>query len=348
MDINLAKLTQSVQHNCSISDATYAGHYTLCIYLLKMREYYRWEKGLDFRDQIDNEEIGHWLNEREVHWETLEDESFLPIRINGTDFDAFDSAAINQLLTDNGMVYSAGYVLRGKPHFFLANLEQHLVQDDYQIFISGKEHARELSAPPALSQGRTIFIRAESLRRTIWEKVEESLWNKSESPLTHAIGCYDFKKKLDDSLQAMCSNELKTLVAHEIGEIKAGKLIDTETWSSLLSDVQATPIELMLRAIRDNLADCISTLPDLITADDPARLHFFIAMLSNMRKAIFPSLRDAYDDWQRSGSTAALQDITDSGSQHWHDLAKAIVTLYQKNGTSDLSAYKTLIDSNTL
>lgn len=348
MGIDLSALKHSVQYNCSISDATHAGQYTLCIYLLKMREYYRWEKDLGFHDRIDNEEIGRWLSDREEQWESLEEEAFLPIRINGADYDAFDGAAINKHLTEHGMVYSAGYVLRGKPHFFLADLEQHLVQDNYQILISGKEYARELSAPPALSQRQTIFIRSESLRRTIWEKVEESLWNKGESPLVRAINCYDFKNHLDDSLQAMCDNELQTLVAHEIGEIKAGKLIGAEAWSSLLGEVQGTPLELMLRAIRDNLADCLSTLPGLVEAENPARLHFFIATLSNMRKAIFPSLRDAYDDWLTSNSMTALRNISDAGSRHWHDLAQQIVALYMAKGMSDLNAYETLIDSNKL
>ena len=348
MGINISDLKHSVQQNCRISDATHAGHYTLCIYLLKMREFYRWEKGLGFEDRIDNEEIGRWLTDREEQWEALEEESFLPIRINNTDFDAFDSATINNHLAEYGLVYSAGYVLRGKPHFFLADLEQQLVQDNYQILISGKEHARELSSPPALSQGQTIFIRPESLRRMIWEKVEESLWNKGESPLVRAIACYDFRNQLDESLQDMCDKELQTLVAHEIGEIKAGKLIGAEIWSSLIHDVQNTPLELMLRAIRDNLADCLSTLPDLVEAKDPARLHFYIATLSNMRKSIFPSLRDAYDDWMTSGSMTALNDISEAGSKHWRKLAEGIVTIYQANGTSDLSAYETLIDSNTL
>ncbi|HKJ07631.1 MAG TPA: hypothetical protein VKA76_00940, partial [Gammaproteobacteria bacterium] len=45
MHDELRTLCAKVQKNCHISDARYAGDYTLCIYLLKMREYYRWEKG---------------------------------------------------------------------------------------------------------------------------------------------------------------------------------------------------------------------------------------------------------------------------------------------------------------
>ncbi|HSP01523.1 MAG TPA: hypothetical protein VLN90_08695, partial [Thioalkalivibrio sp.] len=38
----LSDLRQSVQRNCDIADARHAGNDTLCTYLLKMREFYRW------------------------------------------------------------------------------------------------------------------------------------------------------------------------------------------------------------------------------------------------------------------------------------------------------------------
>jgi hypothetical protein len=348
MGIELSRLKQDVQFNCNVSDARYAGQYTLCIYLLKMREYYRWERGLDYGDRIDNEEIGSWITERETQWDAMGQDVMRPIEIGDTRYDAFDSPSINQHLQEDGLVYSAGYVLRGKPHFFLADLERQLEQEDYRIIISGREYARELSAPPALSQDQTIFIRSESLRRTIWEKVEESRWNKKTSPLVRAIESYDFVNHTDASLQAMCDNELQTLIAHEIGEIRAGKMIGAQTWSSLLSKVQHSPLELMLRAIRDNLADCISTLPDLVDNHQPARLHFFIASLSNMRKALFPSLRMAYDDWLDSGSTTAFEDLSEIGIPHWNSLIGSIVALYEENGLSDPTAYETLIESHTL
>ena len=42
--MDIKQLSDTVQLNCHISDARHAGNYTLCIYLLKMREFYRWEK----------------------------------------------------------------------------------------------------------------------------------------------------------------------------------------------------------------------------------------------------------------------------------------------------------------
>ena len=44
----LAGLAAAVQTNCHIADARHAADMTLCIYLLQMREFHRWERGLPF------------------------------------------------------------------------------------------------------------------------------------------------------------------------------------------------------------------------------------------------------------------------------------------------------------
>ena len=65
MSLNLSDIKQTVQTNCHIADSQAAGNYTMCIYLLKMREFYRWESGYDYGDDIPGAEIGNWLRMRE-------------------------------------------------------------------------------------------------------------------------------------------------------------------------------------------------------------------------------------------------------------------------------------------
>lgn len=43
----IEEICASVQMNCYISDARYGSEYGLCTYLMKMREYFRWERGWD-------------------------------------------------------------------------------------------------------------------------------------------------------------------------------------------------------------------------------------------------------------------------------------------------------------
>ena len=47
----LATLTDAVQYNCDVSDARHGGDYSLCVCLMKTREFYRWEKRLGFRER---------------------------------------------------------------------------------------------------------------------------------------------------------------------------------------------------------------------------------------------------------------------------------------------------------
>ncbi|MFN3785876.1 MAG: hypothetical protein ACK4RS_03445, partial [Thiothrix sp.] len=66
------ELIQTVQRNCHIADARHAGDYTLCIYLLKMREFYRWEHGISFQQVLTSDDVGDWLTRREAMWNTLD------------------------------------------------------------------------------------------------------------------------------------------------------------------------------------------------------------------------------------------------------------------------------------
>ena len=61
MKSNLPQLTTAVQRNCDISDARHAGDYGLCTFLLKMREYYRWENELPFSHPLPRTDLGEWL-----------------------------------------------------------------------------------------------------------------------------------------------------------------------------------------------------------------------------------------------------------------------------------------------
>ena len=116
-------LCSLVQHNCNIVDAKYASNFTLCTYLMKMREYCRWEKGYSYSDMLSKEEVGEWVSERELLWDDLEQKSFSAIQIDGELHDPFDTDNINNVLLAKGMVYSGGVGMRSVPHFFLGKLD---------------------------------------------------------------------------------------------------------------------------------------------------------------------------------------------------------------------------------
>lgn len=343
----MKQLIQQVQHNCHISDAQYAGNYTLCIYLLKMREFYRWEKQLPFTRKLDKDDIGKWLTQREQLWDKIDEQSPGNLQIDNQSYDLFDNETINQLLEKQNLVYSGGFGLYGKPIFFLGELIHKEKLEDYTLYITGKEHARDLAAPPGMLQNKTVYIRRESLRRFIWEKVEESDWHKQENPLSRALACYDFNNQPDDSLERMTDNEVNTVLQHEIGEIQAGKILGN-IWEEILIDLPASQAEIMTRAVRDNIADMLSTLPKLLDKNEPAQIHFYFANISSMRKLIFPSLQLGYKHWLDNHNTTKLNQLINQASKHWINIADEIIKLYKQHGIKAQTRIETLINNNYL
>ena len=70
--IDTKELAKTVQLNCHISDAKYAGYYSLCVFLLKMREYYRWEQKIPLSEPLTKSDVGEWLSQREIDWQDYE------------------------------------------------------------------------------------------------------------------------------------------------------------------------------------------------------------------------------------------------------------------------------------
>ncbi len=309
-------LCERVQANCDIADARHAGSLTMCVYLMKMREYFRWEMGLDFGASLPGDAVGKWIQERERHWEALEDETYQPLRIQGRDYDPFDAEGINRALLHDGYVYSAGLGAHGVPHFFLARLEERQERDHCQIYEAREECARDLTAPPAMSLGRTIFVRRESLRRMLWERLQEWRWDRREGALGEALACYPFDEDLEGALEAMTQREARTAVLHELGEIEVGRELG-EDWHELLHALPRGPVELGLRAMRDHWADCQFTLPALLEAGDRQALLFYRASLTAMRRQLFPALDTAFAQWRKSDDVRVLQDTLARGREHW-------------------------------
>jgi hypothetical protein len=331
---DLQRLTTTVQRNCHISDAHFAGHYTLCVFLLKMREYYRWEKGIPLSHPLPKQAVGEWLTAREQAWDQLESATFEPLRFSGQEFDPFDNQGINRLLNPAGYVYSGGYGLFQKPCFFLGKLDRHETRYGTTLLVSSQEYARDLMAPPAMFLDDTIYIRQESLRRLIWEKIEEWGFKKdTDTPMARALACYA-QEDMETTLDHITSHEMESVVLHETGEAMARRQLGPE-WEALLDSLPRSRAELLVRAVRDHLADCLSTLPSLVATGNKAALHFYFANFSGMRRELFPQALSAYEDWLESGSLEPLENAYLAGQRYWLQIAQDILALY-RNGVEPL------------
>jgi hypothetical protein len=225
-------------------------------------------------------------------------------------------------------VYGGGYGRFGKPHFFLAQLERREQRQGLKLFVSGCEYARDLTAPPAALLDGALFLRRDALRRWLWDKIE--IWGvrKADGALKSALECYGFVADAETALEHMAEQEAETLILHELGEAMAEPLLGA-AWPDLIASFTGRRAELLARAVRDNLADCLSTLPRLIEREASCSLHFYFANFEGMRSNLFPLLAQAYRCWRESGNLAPLREAAQAGSAHWHQAALTLLRVYQ-------------------
>ncbi|MBI5912448.1 MAG: hypothetical protein HY848_21165 [Betaproteobacteria bacterium] len=335
---NLPDLVQSVQRNCHIADARHAREMTLCNYLLEMREFYRWEHEVPLARALPRQELGSWISEREALWDAVQADELEPLRVGEHSYGAFEVGAINAALVPRGLVYGGGYGRFGKPHFFLAQLERHERRQGLTLFVSGCEYARDISAPPASLLDGAVFLRRDALRRWLWEKVE--IWGvrKADGALKSALECHGFAADADKGLERMAEREAETLILHELGEAMAEPLLGA-AWRDLIASFTGRRAEIVARAVRDNLADCLSTLPRLIERNAACSIHFYFANFEGMRASLFPLLDVAYRSWRESGNPDGLARAAQAGRAHWQQVALRLLRVHQ----SDPSAAEEVI-----
>lgn len=334
MIANMAALVSAVQTNCDIADARHAREVSLCTYLLGMREFYRWEHELPYGASPPRDDVGRWIAKREAHWEEIADEDFVALPVAGQSFEPFAAQQVNAALAGSGLVYGAGLGRFHKPHFFLGRLDRDEQRGNARLLVCGCEYARDVSAIPAASQGTTMIVRREALQQWLWEKAEG--WNakQRDGALKSALLAYGFDMDPVAAIERMTDGEIETLVLHEEGEIAAGCLLG-ERWSSKLTSFSGKRAELLSRAVRDNLADCLVTLPTLLQRDSNDSLHFWFSTFDGLRRELFPRLIEAYGkvgdgdtagDAPGEGSTTLLAAV-EAGQNHFTALGRYLIGL---------------------
>lgn len=320
------RLRTVVQANCHVTDARHARNMTLCIYLLEMRELFRWERGAALGSSLPRADVGAWIAEREALWETLEGADYQPLPLDGGEVDPYDIDAVNRAVAPYGLVYGAGVGRFGKPQFFLGVLEREESRDGMRVLVAGRELARDLSAAPAAMRGDTVSIRFESLLRVLWERVEGWAQKRHEGALKAALDAYGYEFGSAAAIERMAAAEVETLILHELGERDAGRVLGPR-WEDMLASLTRRRTEIFVRAVRDLLADCLVTLPALLERNAAASLHFWFASFDGMRQMLFPQMATAYALWRNGDGGRALRAAIDAGVPHWQRIAAQVLEL---------------------
>jgi len=327
---NLSELIDTVQKNCMIADARHARDMTMCTFLLEMREYFRWEMEIPYGARLPKDQLGDWLNARESEWDAVEEEDFAPLPLTETGIDPFEANDINRALIPQGLVYSSGLGHFRKPHFVLAELKRAEVREGVQVLVAGCEYARDLIAPPAAMRDGAIFLRMDAVRRLLWNKYEEWQWKEKDTALGRAFAYHGFERDIERGLDRMAEAESEAMILHEIGEARAESLLGDD-WNAMLGALGSRHAELLVRAVRDHLADCMVTLPTLLEREAAGSLHFYQANLSGLRRALFPALPQAYESWLGNRNPAPLTNLVSRAASHWLEKARQLTALYHRS-----------------
>lgn len=326
-----AAFVQAVQRNCDIADARHAADLTLCVYLLQMREQYRWQQRLPLGAALPHADVGAWLDRHEALWDELADAAYQPLPLHGRWFDPFDADAVNARLAGSGLHYGAGRLASGRPLFFVGELLRSERREGVPVRVTGRELARGVAAPPAAFDGGAILLRRDALLRWLWGLHE--LW--AARPEAHAFGaalalCGDVAA--GPAVERLAEAQMEALLLHELGEQRAGALLGPD-WPALrLATGRDRRIEPHLRALRDHLADCLVTLPALLQRGDAMALHLWFATLEGPRQAMFPAAVAAYGAWRGGDGGAALQAALAAGRACWLRAAEEALQCHRRLG----------------
>lgn len=329
----LDALATVVQANCDLADALHAREKSLCTYLLGMREYFRWSEQLPLDALPDRARLSEWIAQRERQWDALHERSdarYGDLPLAGG-IDPFDEDAVNRELRQTGLVYGAGLGLFGAPMFFLAQRESEHLRDGARVIVAGRELARGIAAAPAASRGATIVVRTDALRRWLWTRAETAQHGAHDTVFARALRAYAAGADAAAAVDCMARGETETLVLHELGELRAGQLLGNG-WEEMLLAMDDRRAEVVLRAVRDLLADCLVTLPALAARRANASLLFWMAGFDGMRRALAPELSESFHPDADRVDFAAVASAANRGRKLWSDLAFDLLSAWHRGG----------------
>lgn len=330
----LAPLVAAVQANCDLADARHAPDLSLCTYLLQMREMFRWETGLALDRRPERAQVSRWIGKREGHWERLiEAPGDGYARLPPAGHDPFDEASVNTWLasrsgrrsefephaaTSAPLTYRAGIGRFGRAEFVLAEVERFESREGLGVTIVDRELARGMNPPLAMLRGAQVLVRADVLRR--W------LWTRTEIP-----------NRLGESAQVeqLLPDAIELMIQHEIGERDAGLRLGPD-WERMLEQITDRRTELLLRAVRDLLADCLVTIPWLTRLGEAQLLELWWASFEGMRRALAPDFAAALGA-ARHGDARTLQAAARDGASRWHQVATAMLAGWRAHGVDGVA-----------
>lgn len=332
--IAIEDMAAQVQRNCTISDAQYAGNFSVCGLALRLRDLYKWEKGFEPWLEEESSVMLEWIGRKEEEWESLTGGDLADISIEGINYGPFELEKINTHLQPRGFYYGAGFVHGLRPTFFLAPVEETREEEGTAILILGRELARDLMAMPAMTQNDFVLVRRESARLFLWNQLF-FVKSSGKEALQFALKAYGVDDRDPASLRRILdrvsSDELETYIHHELGEIRETSF-DRTLWRELLTAFPHTPVELLARSLKDILADTgeYGSIRHMIKEKRSSSLGLYVAFLDGIKKEMFPEISPVFKTFTRNGEWSPIQEAAAAAYHRAKRYADAVIGIFQE------------------
>ncbi len=322
----------AVRKNCDISDASGSAIFSICGMALRLRDLNKWEKKFHPWQENDPEALVAWIDQKETLWETIEGSPFVSLPLSGRTFDPFDTMAINDILSPLNLFYGAGYAHSLKPTFFVAKTQKTLSIKDIPLKILGKELLRDVLTIPALNQDNTVLIRRDAAGLYLWDQMV--YLKKSGQRFLHfalrQCGLTDTDLETRKAhFEKILSIQEQTYIFHEIGEI-TDPIFDHDIFRQIVSSFPHTPVELLVRTVKDLLADTgpLGTLQQMISTKNSAGLGFYAAFQDGLFRPLYPQLRFSVEKFVAHRDWESIEDIRQTGFKTATQYARDLMEIY--------------------
>lgn len=325
------QLQKTVQYNCDISDARDHGIYSMCSMVLKLRNLYKWEQGLEPWQEPEPPDLLDWIDRKEANWEGLGGEDFKTLDTKDNAVSPFDVETVNEWLVGSRFVYGAGYGRSMKAIFFLAEERDRRVTEGCPVILLGTESARDMAAPFAMCQDGQIIIRLEPLRYFLWDHIQE-LRSSCKSSYLFTLNSYGLLKggvldqqKFRQCLGDIVRQELDVFIYHEIGELQE-TVLDSASARTVISRFPDSVIEFVCRAVKDVLADThpCGVLSHICRNRRTSSLGLYVSFLDGLRQELFPEMADGWKCFLRDNDWQCVEAARDCCRQRLLGIADAI------------------------
>ena len=332
-------LIKQIQYNCDISDARDHGIYSMCSLILKLRNLYKWERGLEPWSEPDSAELLEWIDARESYWEEIADRDFKALTINGQACTVDDVETVNRASGNLPFFYGAGHGRSMKAIFFLAEVVDRPDIEGCPIVLLGREYAREMESPFAMVQEGQVVVRTEPLRYFIYDHIQE-LRASCRSSFRFFLNSYTLldngvldQRRLRDILDEIAVEERDLFIYHEIGELLEDSM-SSEILGRMIGRFPGSVIELVSRAVRDVLADTHprGVLAHLVREQKGSTLGLFVTFVDGLRKELFPELGTAWKGFLEHKNWDELEQARVSCRVRTKRLAAKIEEIAESSG----------------